>query len=285
MLWGLDDIIAPEESMQPPRKTKFLLFLFLIFASLAFLALKQTTQPVFAQATVPTNTPDSLGKIYYKVLPGENCTIVTQKTGTNLQDIISFNGLRTDCPLFEGQNLIIAMVNPVISTATKAPTATVDPALITPGPTPSGGAAKVCVVLFNDLDGNGFRKEGETYLFGGVVGLNDSIGKVSLTGKTVAGDPAVTQPFCFLDVPEGTYNLTMAIPDDFNPTTAMSYPISVKVGELATIDFGAQEKAPQPITGPLAPEGQKSPILGIVGALLLIAGLGLGYYMWRNRKA
>jgi LysM repeat protein len=252
---------------------------------MVFLALTNNIQAVSAQETVPTNTPDSLGKIYYKVQAGENCSLIATKTGVNLQDIISFNGLRTDCPLFEGQDLIIAMVSPVVSTPTKAPTATVDPSLITPGPTPSGGAAKVCVVLFNDLDGNGVRAEGETYLFGGVVGLNDSVGRVSLTGKTVAGDPALIQPFCFLDVPEGTFNLTMAIPDDFNPTTAMSYPVSVKVGEVATIDFGAQEKAPVPITGPLAPEGQKSPILGIVGAVLLISGLGLAYYMWRNRRA
>ena len=271
--------------MQPLKKTYFIIILSVIFAGIAFLAFSQPALTVSAQETVPTNTPDSLGKIYYKVQAGENCSIIAQKTGVSLQDIISFNGLRTDCPLFEGQDLIIAMVSPVVVTPTKAPTATVDPALITPGPTPSGGAAKVCVVLFNDLDGNGLRNEGETYLFGGVVGLNDSVGKVSLTGKTVAGDPAIVQPFCFLDVPEGTYNLTMAIPDDFNPTTAMSYPVSVKVGEVATIDFGAQEKAPVPITGPLAPESQKSPVLGIVGALLLISGLGLGYYMWRNRKA
>lgn len=271
--------------MQPSRTNKSLVFLFVLLTGLAFLALTNKAHSVSAQDTVPTNTPDSLGKIYYKVQAGENCTIIKDKTGTSVQDIINFNGLRTDCPLFEGQDLIIAMVNPVATTPTTAPTATVDPALITPGPTPSGGAAKVCVVLFNDLDGNGVRAEGESYLFGGVVGLNDSVGSVSLTGKTIAGDPAVIQPFCFLDVPEGTYNLTMAIPDDFNPTTAMSYPVSVKVGEVATIDFGAQEKDPQPITGPLAPEGQKSPILGIVGAVLLISGLGLGYYMWRNRRA
>lgn len=271
--------------MQVSRTTKNIFFMFSIFAGLVFLALTSRLMTVSAQGTVPTNTPDSLGKVYYKVQAGENCSIVAEKTGTSVQNIISFNGLRTDCPLFEGQDLIIAMVSPVINTPTTAPTATPDPALITPGPTPSGGASKICVVLFNDLNGNGVRAEGESYLYGGVVGLNDSVGKVSLTGKTVAGDPALVQPFCFLDVPEGTYNLTMAIPDDFNPTTAMNYPVSVKVGEVATIDFGAQEKAPVPITGPLAPEGQKSPILGIVGAVLLISGLGLAYYMWRNRRA
>lgn len=272
--------------MQPSRKKIFVLVLLLICIGLAALIFTNSVQPVAAQASSPTNTPDSLGKVHYKVQPGENCTIIAEKTGTSVQDIISFNGLRADCPLFENQDLIIAMVSLAVNTPTTAPTATPDPALITPGPTPSGGAAKVCVVLFNDKDGNGFRGTGEDYLFGGVVGLNDSIGKVSLTGKTVAGDPAVVQPFCFLDVPEGSYNLTMAIPDDFNPTTMMSYPISVKVGELATIDFGAQEKEPQSINSPLAPaENQKSPLLGILGAVLLLAGLGLGYYLWRNRKA
>ncbi|MEA4811355.1 MAG: LysM peptidoglycan-binding domain-containing protein [Anaerolineaceae bacterium] len=271
--------------MQPTKRFRFLLLSLLLFAGLVALFLTLTTHVVSAQDTVPTNTPDSLGKIYYKVQPGDNCSAIAKKVGVTVQDIISFNGLRQDCPIFEGNNLIIAMVSPVVNTPTKVPTATPDPALITPGPTPSGGAATVCIVLFNDLDGNGRRGDGETYLYGGVVGLNDSIGKVSLTGKTIAGDPAKTTPFCFNDVPEGSYNLTMAIPDDFNPTTAMNYPISVKVGDVATVDFGAQEKAPQPITGPVAPAGQKSPLLGILGALMLIAGLGLGYYMWRNRKA
>ena len=73
MLSRLDDIIAPEESMQPPRTNKSLVFLFVLLTGLAFLALTNKAHSVSAQDTVPTNTPDSLGKIYYKVQAGDNC--------------------------------------------------------------------------------------------------------------------------------------------------------------------------------------------------------------------
>jgi len=155
--------------------------------------------------------------------------------------------------------------------------------LITPSPTPSPGTATICVVLFHDKDGNGMRTEGEDYLYGGEVSVSNPDGSVSLTGTTVAGNPDEVQPRCFPELPQDSYNVSVAIPDGFNATTITNYALEVKAGEDATIDFGAQESAPS--AGVIAPDSaRRSPVLGIIGGLVLLAGLGLAFYMWRTRK-
>ena len=171
-------------------------------------------------------------------------------------------------------------VTPMPATAT----ATTPPEQITPTLTQMPGLAEICVVLFHDLDGNGRRTTGEDYLYGGEVSINDRSGSVSRTGTTVAGDPDLVTPFCFVDLPSGSYNISIAIPDDFNPTTVTNYPLDVRAGESATIDFGAQ-LAEQPGAETAGDTVTRIPFLGIVGAVIMLAGIGLGIYMWRTNKA
>ena len=247
------------------------------------LSIAQPTRYASAQATVTTPTPDAEGRIYYTVQAGEFCATISEKMGVDLATLKSLNGLTDDCLINEGQKLLIAQVEKPTSTPMPAPT--LMPVAITPTATPGTGTSNICVVLFNDMGGNGRRTEFESYLYGGVAGVNDQIGQVALTGNTVAGDPTLgVTPLCFADVPEGNYNITMAIPEGFNPTTVMNYPLTVHAGETATIDFGAQEKIAMPSTPQeVAAEG-RSPILGIVGGLVLLSGIGLGVYMLRQRK-
>ncbi|MFZ3069891.1 MAG: LysM domain-containing protein [Anaerolineaceae bacterium] len=238
--------------------------------------------PVQAQAVYQTPTPDAEGRIYYTVEENDNCTRVFLLTNVPIDEIIRLNGLDDDCTLITGTKILLGTVEAPSLTETAMPTATIAPELITPTPTPAPGFAKVCVVLFNDLDGTGMRTEGETYLYGGVVSLNDRLGKVSLTGNTVAGNPDEVDPLCFEDIPEGSYNITVAIPDGFNATTITNYPLDVKAGEQATVDFGAQvaTAAPEEATASTG----RSPVLGIVGLVILVAGLVLGFSLWRQRK-
>lgn len=238
---------------------------------------------VYAQTPVSTPTPDSEGRIYYTVQAGEFCATISEKLNVDLATLKSLNGLDDNCVILEGQKLLIAQVEKPTSTAMSAPT--LMPAEITPTATPGTGTANICVVLFNDMDGNGRQTEFESYLYGGVVGVNDQFGQIALTGNTVAGDPTLgVTPLCFEDVPEGNYNITMAIPEDFNPTTVMNYPLTVHAGEVATIDFGAQEKYTMPTTPEEAAAEGRSPLIGIIGGLILLIGLGLGFYMWRQHR-
>jgi len=267
--------------MKPKSKT---LPLFLMLLIVLGLSLSTLRLPASAQGTpYQTPTPNANGDIIFKVRSGDSCTSIFLLTNVPIDTIKSLNGLDDSCNLFEGQDIVIGRVEPVVLTQAVMPTATIPPEMITPSPTPSPGTATICVVLFHDMDGNGMRTEGEDYLYGGEVSVSNRSGSVSLTGTTVAGIPDEIDPRCFPDLPQDSYNVTVAIPDGFNATTATNYGLEVKAGEDATIDFGAQESAPS--AGVVEPDSaRRSPVLAIVGGVVLLAGLGLGFYLWRTRK-
>lgn len=270
--------------MKTSKKLVIFLPIFALILALGVLSASPSRLgSVTAQTAYQTPTPNEIGQILYEVQEGDTCTRVFLLTNVSIADIISLNGLDEACTIQPGQKLLLGQLEGQILTQTAMPTATIPPELITPTATPSAGFAKVCVVLFNDLDGSGMRTEGETYLYGGVVSINDWVGNVSLTGNTVAGDPETVDPICFENIPEGSYNVTMAIPDGFNATTATNYALEVKAGELATIDFGAQESMAIAEV-PQADTVSRSPVLLVVGLVILLGGLGLGYYLWRQRK-
>ena len=264
-------------------KPKTLPLLLLLLTVLA-LSLSTLRLPASAQGTpYQTPTPNANGDIIFKVRPGDGCISISLLTNVPIETIKSLNGLDDACTLLEGQEIVIGRVEPVVLTQTAMPTPTIPPEMITPSPTPSPGTATICVVLFHDMDGNGMRTEGEDYLYGGEVSVNNRSGSVSLTGTTVAGNPDEIEPRCFPDLPQDSYNITVAIPDGFNATTATNYALEVKAGEDATIDFGAQDAAPS--AGVVEPDSaRRSPVLAIIGGVILLAGLGLGFYLWRTRK-
>lgn len=241
-------------------------------------------QPIFAQAIYQTPTPGADGRIIYTVQQDDTCTRVFLLTGVSIEDIIRLNGLDQECSIYQGQPLVIGIVEGAGEQATAEPT--INPMEITPSPTPSPGTAELCIVLFNDIDGTGMRSDDELYLAGGEVSLNNSIGTVSETGTTIGGDPELLETedlLCFDEIPEGEYNITMGIPQGYNPTTITTYKLALKAGNKAVLDFGAQVATnivvPEENTG-----GSRNPILGIAGGLFLLGGIGLAIYMWRARK-
>jgi LysM repeat protein len=251
---------------------------------LGFMLLPQIAQnPANAQATYQTPTPGADGRIIYTVQEGDNCTRIFLLTGVEINQIISLNNLDAACTIYPGDKLVLGIVEPPQQTETVVPT--VDIAL-TPSPTPSIGYGEICIVLFNDMDGTGMRTENEPYLAGGAVSINNRLGTVSLTGSTIGGDPEVItdlEPLCFEEVPEGAYNITMAIPDGYNPTTMTNYALTVSAGDNITIDFGAQTSSNIPFEDEQA-GGGRSVLLGVAGGLILMGGIGLGIYMLKARK-
>jgi LPXTG-motif cell wall-anchored protein len=142
-------------------------------------------------------------------------------------------------------------------------------------------------VTFEDVNGNSVRDTGENVISDSAISVTDRSGKVSLTGVTTAADT----PVCFKDVLEGEYNISVAVPQGYNPTTVTNYTLPLKAGDQVLLDFGAQvsqKSAPPPpsTTTPLSTGGEtQSPMLGIVGILLLLVGGGLGVYVWRMKKS
>lgn len=247
----------------------------LVLASVIWLAV---ALPVFAQpnpqgivASSPTPGPD--GRILYKVQDRDTCLSISLLMGISLDELRRLNNLNADCVIQVGQELLLGKVDMNTATPTFGPSPTNTPIL--PTPTPFSGTAQVCVMLYHDANGDAMRQEDEVGIPDGAVSLTDRTGKTSLTLKTASG----STPVCAQEVPEGEYNISVAIPEGYNPTTSMNYALTVKAGDISTVDFGAQ---PNSQSAPISPaEAGRSPILGILGGLLLVGGVGLGLYVRR----
>ncbi len=231
------------------------------------------------QGTYQTPTPNAEGQIIYIVQEGDTCTRIFLLTGVPIDDIIALNDLGPGCEVFPGQELILALVDPVTPTPVgPLPTETPGP----PTPTPFEGTAQICVSLFEDLDGNQRRSTNEMYLGGGVISVSNRLGTYSATKETIGGDPAVVGLVCFEDLPEGEYNLSMAIPDGFNPTTSMNYTLEVSAGDTVVVDFGAQPST-QMIDDEVVVGRGRSPFLLTIGLFLLAGGAALAFFFIRSQ--
>jgi hypothetical protein len=237
-----------------------------------FLQADASPQP---QAYYLTPTAGADGRIIYTVKAGDTCISVSLLNNISLDQLRKLNNITgSECPLIVGQKLVLGIVeNP---TATPGPSPT--PLPQTPSPTAFNGNANVCIVLYDDVNGNGIAETDETPLAGGAVSLTDRSGKVSLTGSTTGGADAL----CFQEVPEGDYNISVAVPQGYNATTNTNYPLKVAAGDQIVLDFGAQmsaKAAPTPVS-----EGGRSPLLAIVGGLLILGGIGLAVYLLTTRR-
>jgi hypothetical protein len=83
---------------------------------------------------------------------------------------------------------------------------------------------------------------------------------------------------CFKDMPPGKYSVSAAAPDGYNPTIDLTSSFDVIAGDVDSVNFGAQKKV---VTTTDTPTKGPSPLLGIIGAALLLGGVGLGIYAWR----
>ncbi|MDO9545498.1 MAG: LysM peptidoglycan-binding domain-containing protein [Pelolinea sp.] len=221
------------------------------------------------QAVIATPTPQADGRIIYIVKENDTCISIALLMGIEEQELRDFNNLvADDCSfIYAGQELLVG----IKEEDTPVPTAEVTAA---PTPTPFKGNGSICIFLFNDENGNALAEETELPLAGGAVSVTDRLNTVNLTGTTDATGEAI----CFTEIPEGDYNISVAIPEGYNPTTVMNYALSIGAGEVSTVDFGAQ---PGSGLRPAFSEENPSPLLLVLGIFFIGAGVGLWFYMRR----
>jgi hypothetical protein len=234
-----------------------------------------------SQSSYQTPTPNADGQIIYTVEEGDNCTRIFLLTGVSIENIILLNNLDEDCSISPSQQLLLATVAPATATP-EGPTPT--PTQAPPTPTPFAGTAKVCVSLFEDLDGNQMRTTGEFYLAGGVVSINNREGSFSQTWNTIGGDPDLVELNCLENVSEGEYNLSMGIPAGYNATTTLNYALTVTAGDTVMVDFGAQPSSQISPTEDVTQGEGRSPLFLIIGLFLLAGGAGLAFFFIRSRQ-
>ena len=263
--------------------------LFMICLALAILLIGLVIPVSLANAAPPaqgfvTATPGADGRILYTVVEGDSCSTVALLHGITVQQIRQFNTRLDDsCTLTIGQQVVVGLAQ-----LETGPTAGPSPTLAAPiaTATPFNGTTEVCVLLFDDMNGDALRQGTEFGIDGGAVSLTNLNGSYSKTQNTTADiDPDTTEPVrsCFTDVLQGDYNVSMAVPDGYNPTMMVSYTLTVKAGDRASVDFGAQSKT-LTASVPADQGGNRSSGLGLFGLLLLFGGLGLGYYAYRSNQ-
>ena len=249
----------------------FISFLFVFSFVLTAQALPPAQLPQFS-----TPTPGADGRIVYIVREGESCLGIQLLTGVPVEQIRALNRLDESCTIYPGQELVIGVG---ASSSADQPTAGPAPTETPSQPTPTvpPGNASVCILLYDDINGDSMRQDTEVVIPDGAVSLTGSSGQFSEARATIAGlDPA-----CFENVPQGSYNLSAAAPEGYYPTSQQTHLLEVLAGNIYQVSFGAQ-KADNiiPAAGDPTNEGGSS-MLGIVGGILLLIGLGLGVYSWR----
>jgi hypothetical protein len=245
------------------------------------------TGPVQADTKLPqayyqTPTPDNTGRIVYKVKKNDTCLSVSLLTGVDLNTLRQLNKLDEACSLSEGQDLLLGIFQRPTQSA--SPTATAGPAV--PTPTAYNGNGQICIYLFFDTNGNAMPEDAEPPIENGAFSIQNKDNTVNESGRTGLTPACKT-------VPEGDYNISVAPPEGFNPTTNMNYAIKVLAGDNHIIPFGAQ---PSTAAVPTAGAGGSSTTttpppssnglwLLLAGLMLILLGIGMGvYFVFISRK-
>jgi hypothetical protein len=194
--------------------------------------------------------------------------------GVSVEYIRTTNVLDENCTLREGQPIMLGVGGPSIALPTPGPLPTATPGV--------GGTAEICVLVYDDANGDALRQETEGAIAGAAISLTSLDGTYSqnLT-SAINPDSTAYQGMCFANVPPGKYNVSAAAPDEYNPTIGLTTSVEVIPGDVAKVDFGAQSKT---VAEASNPSKSPSPLLGVVGAALLLGGIGLGVYAWRTLR-
>lgn len=224
-----------------------------------------------------TPTPGPDGRIIYIVQPNDTLLRISLISGVPLEQLRGLNNLTGD-NIIVGQELLLGLGGPSQVSPTPGPSPT--PTIAIPTPTSEPGTGSLCILLYEDLNGDSLRQESETSLIGGAISINNRSGSVSVTEPSQPGEEAR----CFENFAEGEYTISVAIPEGYNPTTQTNYVLRLEQGNIIYLDFGAQANAVTQAEQ-AAPAGQKqSPLLGILGIAFLLGGLALALFAGRLLK-
>jgi hypothetical protein len=233
-----------------------------------------------AQATpFPTPTPGGDGRILYTVLAGDSQWLVAAKFNLDIEQLRLLNNWTVDEILIEGQVILLGLASQQDPTAQPTAQSEATPEGIPESP----GSGMICILLFDDLNGDALRQESEFGIVSGAVSVSQRAGEASRSGTTMDEIDVDEEPVptCFEELPIGEYTISVAAPEGYNPTTAQSATLELKAGDETRLNFGAQlgSAAQSEILTP--EEGGRSPLMGLLGFVLLLSGTGLGLYTWQ----
>lgn len=219
----------------------------------------------------PTPTPGTDGRIIYIVQANDSWWRIAAIHAIDLNELLRLNDATNETILIEGEEVLLGFGGPAEVTPTAGPRPT--PTSSLPTPTPQPGSGTLCVILYNDINGDSIRQEEEPSIPDGAISVNDQSGETSLTETTLSG----LEPICFEELMQGEYTISVAVPDGYNPTTVLNYVLVLDPGTETYIDFGAQVSS-ETVSDASSPGSGRTLLLGIAGGILVLGGIGLGVY-------
>jgi LysM repeat protein len=240
-------------------------------------ALAALAAPLAQPTPFPTPTPGADGRIVYVVKEEDTLWRIAAIAGITLEELMALNGIQPGDYINPGMQLVLGTAGPVVPTADVERQATESQP--TASPTPVSGTGDICVLLFQDENGNASLDEAEGPIVGGQLSVVNVEGE--LAGEvTTDSNP---EGHCFSDLVNGDYNVSAAVPEAYNPTTSMNLPVRLQPGDTKYVQFGAQPSGVSPGAGASASSG-RSTLLGLLGVFLLVAAGFLGYVASRFRR-
>jgi hypothetical protein len=259
------------------KKTNLILLSILTAVIFIFLSATVSSAKPSLQTTIsPTPTPGPDGRILYQVQAGDTLWDIAANFGFNadgLDELRLLNNMEDGDVVIAGQFLILGIQE-------QGDGGEEIDVTLTPEATLTAGTGAICILLYEDQNGDSFRQELETAIVDGAVSVTEKTGLHSESQTTIAG----LDPVCFEKIPEGDYNISVALPENYNATTFMTTSLILYAGDTAYINFGGQFTGKE-IVVDAETSGTTSLLLGVGGILLILGGAGLGAYtILRGRK-
>jgi LysM repeat protein len=244
-------------------------------ALLVSVSLVQAAPALQVPIYTPTPLPD--GRIIYIVKANDTLLSISLISGVPVEELRELNNLSGDT-IFEGQELLLGLAGPPETTPTLGPAPTETPVLPTPSPRP--GVGTLCILVYNDINGDSIRQEEEPSIPDAAVSISNRSGSVSEAYTTGAG----LEHECFENLPEEEeYTISVAVPEGYNATTESSKILPLRSGNQIYVNFGAQADSETQAADQVIPEepGRRSPLLGIIGGIFLLIGLAVAIFAGR----
>lgn len=249
--------------------------------------------------SIPKSTPAPDGSVVHVVKAGETLIGIAVTYDVTLEDLRRLNNLTTDM-VFVGQTLVIKLaeeptLEPTEEPAAEEPAAgeepAEEPAAEEPAPSEvadAEGNGTICVMGYDDVNGNGIREPQETSLAGLTFVLSDG----SNTVGTYTTD-GVSEPYCFTELTPGAYIISW-VADSFTATTDQTWAASVSGGSTVSHEFGAQggdaagadetDAQQEAREGLLGLPTWLLALVGALGMILFLSGVGAAAYFLIIRR-
>lgn len=191
-----------------------------VSATPAGVAIVVTNTP--APRATNTNTPAPVAVVAtatHTLAPTQEPTSAPTQAPTN-----------TTAPTVVAQAVVESTVIAEVTDAPSAPVQTGEQA------DPLRTTAEVCVLMFDDRNQNRLQNPNEGLLEGGLIVLRQ--GTTDLSSYLTNG---ISEPFCFTDLPAGSYTIASIPPEGYGLTTPTSLVINAQIGTSFKIAVGAAQ--------------------------------------------